>query len=92
MAKKFVKKGDEVVVIAGSAKGSKGKILAVFPKTERVIVEGVNMRKHHERKSEKNPEGAIVERESSIHISNVKPAGREEKKAVATKKTAKAKK
>ena len=74
--KRFVKKGDEVVVISGSAKGKRGKILQVFPKDERVIVEGVNMRKHHERKSEKNPEGAIVEREAPIHISNVMPAGR----------------
>jgi ribosomal protein L24 len=76
MAKSFVKKGDEVVVIAGSSKGKRGKILLVDPKAERVLVEGVNLRKHHERKSEKNPEGAIVEREASIHISNVMPAGR----------------
>ena len=69
MAKSFVKKGDEVVVIAGSSKGKRGKILLVDPKKERVIVEGANLRKHHERKSEKNPEGAI-------HISNVMPAGR----------------
>ena len=74
--KRFVKKGDEVVVISGSSKGKRGKILQVFPKDERVLVEGVNVRKHHERKSEKNPEGAIVEREVPIHISNVMPAGR----------------
>ena len=74
--KQSVKKGEEVVVISGSAKGARGKVLAVFPKAQRVIVEGVNMRKHHERKSEKNPEGAIVEREAPIHISNVMPAGR----------------
>ena len=76
MAKRFVKKGDEVVVITGSSKGKRGKILVVDPKCERVVVEGVNLRKHHERKSEKNPEGAVVERESSIHISNVTPAER----------------
>ncbi len=74
--KRSVKKGDEVVVISGSAKGKRGKILQVFPKVERVLVEGVNMRKHHERKSEKNPDGAIVEREAPVHISNVMPAGR----------------
>ena len=74
--KRFVKKGDEVVVISGSSKGTRGKILQVFPKKERVLVEGVNIRKHHERKSEKNPDGAIVEREAPIHISNVMPAGR----------------
>lgn len=74
--KNSVKKSEEVVVISGSAKGSRGKVLAVFPKAQRVLVEGVNMRKHHERKSEKNPEGAIVEREQSLHISNVMSAGR----------------
>ena len=74
--KRSVKRGDEVVVISGSAKGKRGKILQVFPKQERVLVEGVNMRKHHERKSEKNPDGAIVEREAPVHISNVMPAGR----------------
>ena len=74
--KSFVKKGDEVVVISGSSKGTRGKVLQVFPKKERVLVEGVNVRKHHERKSEKNPDGALVEREAPIHISNVMPAGR----------------
>ena len=74
--KSFVKKGDEVVVISGSSKGTRGKVLQVFPKKERVLVEDVNVRKHHERKSEKNPDGAIVEREAPIHISNVMPAGR----------------
>ena len=88
--KRSVKKGDEVIVIAGSSKGSAGKVLAVFPKTERILVEGVNVRKYRERKSEKNPEGATVEREASIHISNVKPAGRKEETSV--KKTKKSKK
>ena len=74
--KSSVKKGEEVVVISGSAKGKRGNVLAVFPKLQKVLVEGVNMRKHHERKSEKNPEGAIVEREQAIHISNVMSAGR----------------
>ena len=74
--KNSIKKGEEVVVISGSAKGARGKILSVSPATQQVLVEGVNMRKHHERKSEKNPEGAIVEREQSIHISNVMSAGR----------------
>lgn len=85
MAKRFVKKGDEVVVIAGSSKGSRGKILAVYPSDERVLVEGVNVRKFHERKSEKNPEGAVVEREAPIHISNVMPAGRFDAKKAAKK-------
>ena len=67
-----IKKGDEVVVIAGDHIGSKGKILQVFRAKNRVIVEGVNLIKKHERKSQDNPEGSIVERESSIHYSNVK--------------------
>lgn len=74
--KNTVKKGVEVVVITGSDKGKRGKVLAVYPKTQRIIVEGVNMRKHHERKSDKNPDGAVVEREQSLHISNVMSAGR----------------
>ena len=65
--KQSVKKGEEVVVISGSAKGKRGKVLAVRPSEGRVIVEGVNIRKFHERKSQKNPDGAIVEREASIH-------------------------
>lgn len=77
--KRSVKKGDEVVVITGSSKGVKGKVLAVFPKIEKVLVEGVNVRKFHERKSEKNPEGAVVEREAPIHISNVMSAERAKK-------------
>lgn len=74
--KESIKKGVEVVVITGSDKGKRGKVLAVYPKKQRVLVEGVNMRKHHERKSDKNPDGAIVEREQTIHISNVMSAGR----------------
>ena len=78
--KNTIKKGVEVVVLSGSDKGKRGKILLVEPKKSRVIVEGVNMRTHHERKSEKNPDGAIVERESSIHISNVMSAERYDSK------------
>tara|TARA_B100000212_G_scaffold49458_2_gene31886 strand:+ start:5061 stop:5294 length:234 start_codon:yes stop_codon:yes gene_type:complete len=66
-----IKKGDEVVVISGDHKGSKGKILQVIRAKNRVIVEGVNLIKKHERKTQDNPQGAIVEREASIHYSNV---------------------
>jgi large subunit ribosomal protein L24 len=69
-----VKKGDEVVVLAGREKGKRGKIIAVSPKKQRVIVEGVQLIKRHTRKSQDHPQGAIVEREGSIHISNVKKA------------------
>ena len=67
-----IKKGDEVVVTTGDHKGSKGKILQVLREKDRVIVEGVNMIKKHEKKSQDNPQGSIVEREASIHFSNVR--------------------
>ena len=67
-----IKKGDEVVVIYGDHKGSKGKILQVIRTKNRVIVEGVNLIKKHERKTQDNPQGSIVEREASIHYSNVR--------------------
>ena len=66
-----LRKGDEVVVIAGDDKGSKGKVLQVLREKNRILVEGVNMTKKHERKTQDNPQGAIVEREASIHYSNV---------------------
>jgi len=71
MIKSHVKKGDEVVVIAGSELGSRGKILSVLKKKDRVIIEGLKMIKRHTRKNQQHPKGAIVEREGSIHISNV---------------------
>ena len=69
-----VKKGDEVVVLAGKEKGKRGKIIAVSPKKQRVIVEGLQMIKRHTRKSQQHPNGAIIEREGTIHISNVMAA------------------
>jgi len=67
-----LKKGIEVVVTAGDHKGSKGKILQILRSKDRVLIEGVNLVKKHERKTQDNPQGAIVEREASIHISNIK--------------------
>jgi large subunit ribosomal protein L24 len=69
-----VKKGEEVVVLAGKEKGKRGKLIAVFPKKQRVIVEGLQLIKRHTRKNQQNPQGAIVEREGTIHISNVMKA------------------
>jgi len=66
-----VKKGDEVVVIAGAEKGKRGKIIKVESAKQRVIVEGVRMIKKHMRKNQQQPQGAIIEREGTIHISNV---------------------
>jgi large subunit ribosomal protein L24 len=74
MPKFHVKKGDEVVVLAGREKGKRGKIITVLARKERVIVEGVQMIKRHTRKSQQHPQGAIVEREGSIHVSNVMTA------------------
>jgi large subunit ribosomal protein L24 len=74
MMKFHVKKGDEVVVIAGKEKGKRGKIISIAVKKQRVIVEGLQMMKRHTRKSQQNPQGAIVEREGTMHISNVMKA------------------
>jgi large subunit ribosomal protein L24 len=71
MSKTHVKRGDEVVVIAGTEKGKRGKIISVQRDRQRVIVEGVRMIKRHTRKSQQHPQGAIVEREGTLHISNV---------------------
>lgn len=72
MAQKFhVKRGDQVVVIAGAHKGKAGKILEVLPVKQRARVEGVAMVKRHLKKSQQDPQGAIAEREGSIHVSNL---------------------
>ena len=72
--KTHVKKNDEVEVISGNFKGATGKVLQVFPEKGQVLVEGVRMIKKHTRKNQDHPEGAIIEREGPIHISNVKLA------------------
>ncbi len=68
-----VKKGDTVVVIAGKDKGKKGTVVKVMPKANRVLVEGVNMITKHQKPTAVNPQGGIVNKEASIHISNVMP-------------------
>ena len=80
-----VKKGDQVQVVTGVHNGATGKILAVLPKKQQVLIEGVRMIKRHTRKSKDNPQGAIVEREGPIHISNVKLVEKVEKKSKSTK-------
>ncbi len=69
-----VKKNDEVVVIAGADKGKRGRVIAVDGGKQRCIVEGVHMTKKHMRKSQQYPNGQILEREGSVHISNVMKA------------------
>lgn len=66
-----IKKNDTVKVITGNYKGKTGKVLKVFPAVERVIVEGVNIRKRHTKANQKNPQGGIIEKEAPIHVSNV---------------------
>jgi len=74
MRRFHVKKGDEVVVIAGTERGKRGKVIALLTDKQRVIVEGIKLIKKHQRKSQQHPQGAIVEREGSIHVSNVMSA------------------
>jgi large subunit ribosomal protein L24 len=71
MQKFHVRRGDEVVVLAGTERGKRGKILAVLTDKQRVIVEGVKMIKKHMRKNQQYPQGAIIEREGTVHISKV---------------------
>jgi large subunit ribosomal protein L24 len=71
MQKFHVKRGDQVVVIAGSQKGKTGKVLEILAAKERARVEGLAMIKRHLKKSQEHPQGSITEREGSIHISNL---------------------
>ncbi|EXX88966.1 50S ribosomal protein L24 [Paenibacillus darwinianus] len=66
-----VKKDDNVIVITGKDKGKKGRVIAAYPRQNRVLIEGVNMVKKHTRPSQQNPQGGIVEQEAAIHVSNV---------------------
>ena len=66
-----IKKNDMVMIIAGNDRGKTGKILKVFPKTDKVIIEGINMRKRHTKPTQKNPQGGILEKEAQIHASNI---------------------
>ena len=71
VSKLRLKKGDLVKVVSGSHKGSEGKILAVYPEANRVVVENVNVIKKSQRPTQENPRGGFVEREAPIHASNV---------------------
>jgi large subunit ribosomal protein L24 len=66
-----IKKNDLVVVIAGNDRGKRGKVLKVYPDKRRVIVEGVNFVKKHQKPTQTRPQGGIMTREGSIHISNI---------------------
>ena len=69
--KRKIRKDDEVVVLTGRDKGKRGAVLRVITRTDRVLVEGVNVAKRHVKPSQADPRGGIVEREAPIHISNV---------------------
>ena len=66
-----IKKGDTVKVIAGKDKGAEGKVIQVLREEQRVIVEGVNRVKRHQKPTQKMPQGGITEKEMPIHVSNV---------------------
>jgi large subunit ribosomal protein L24 len=66
-----IKKGDQVVVLTGKDKGRKGAVLKVLPTEGRVVVQGVNVVQRHTRPSQANPQGGIVTKEATIHVSNV---------------------
>ena len=66
-----VKKGDTVMVISGKNAGKKGKVLNVFPRDNKVLVEGVNMVKRHQRPTQAMPQGGIIDKEAPLHVSNV---------------------
>jgi len=66
-----IKKGDDVVVLTGKDKGRTGKVLRVMPSDNRVVVQGIQVVQRHTRPSAGNPQGGIVNKEASIHLSNV---------------------
>ena len=66
-----IKRDLEVVVISGEHKGKKGKVLKVFRDSQRVLIEGVNVRKKCLKKSQENPKGGMIETEMPVHYSNV---------------------
>jgi large subunit ribosomal protein L24 len=88
MAKMHVKKGDTVVIISGKDKGVTGKVLAAYPTKQRVLVEGVNRIKKHEKIGQTSrgaKTGGIVTQEASIHVSNVMPVVESGGKKVGTR-------
>ena len=90
-----VKKGDTVNVISGSESGKSGKVLQVYTKTMRVLIEGINIRKRHTRPTQASPQGGVVSKERPIHYSNIaiaEAAAKTTKAKKTEKKTARASK
>ncbi len=71
MSKLNIKKGDNVIVIAGEHKGQKGKVMRVNVEKQRAIVEGVNLVSKHTKPNADNPKGGIIKKESAVHVSNL---------------------
>ncbi len=74
-----IKKGDRVVVLAGKDKGRTGNVLQVFPKEDRVLVDGINVHARHRKADQANPQGGIDRKPAPLHISNVAIAGADNK-------------
>ena len=72
MQKKFnIRKGDTVLVLSGEYKGQQGKILKMITKTDRALVEGINLVSKHTKPNAKNPQGGVIKKEAPIHVSNL---------------------
>jgi len=84
-----IKKGDKVQVIAGQDKGKVGEVVAVLPRSNRVVVEGVNICRKHQKPSQLNPDGGIVDKEMPINVSNVKLSDKKASKKASKKAPAK---
>lgn len=69
--KLHVKKGDEVLVLAGNDKGKRGRVMVVYPERDRALVEGINIRTFHDKPSQENQQGGRIKREAPVHISNL---------------------
>ena len=69
-----IKKNDNIIVITGKDKGKKGKVVRAFPKLDMVLIEGVNIKKKHQKSNKGAGKGQMVEMSHPIHVSNVKIA------------------
>lgn len=84
-----IKKGDNIIVLTGKDKGKKGVVLRAFPDRDRVVVEGINMKKKHQKARRSNEKGQTVELAFPMHVSNVKLASEKAKEKKAKKPTSK---
>ncbi|MDZ4724035.1 MAG: 50S ribosomal protein L24 [candidate division Zixibacteria bacterium] len=66
-----IRKGDNVLILCGQSRGKTGRVLFVIPDKDQVLVEGLNLRKKHQKPTQKSPKGGIISKEAPIHISNV---------------------